>query len=167
MVRRGLRQPVSQKLPQRQGVRALPRDRSLRRQPFKESHKYHPRVRPGRNRRSPQRLREDLLLLDQPLDKRIEPVTPEKLVQPPVEEMPLTSRQLARGHPQGRLIATFPASHRHRASLQSLCRREPTRLSLHAERIRLFPRAANLAIQATRPPAPTASGLSPYSHHLP
>ena len=25
----------------------------------------------------------------------------------------------------------------------------------------------NPAIQATRPPAPTASGLSPYSHHLP
>lgn len=25
----------------------------------------------------------------------------------------------------------------------------------------------HLAIQATRPPAPTASGLSPYSHHLP
>jgi hypothetical protein len=41
----------------------------------------------------------------------------EKLVQPPVEEVALTSRQLARRHPQWRLTATFPASHRHRAFL--------------------------------------------------
>src|SRR5713101_442017 len=117
MIRRGLRQPVAEKLPQRQRVRALPRNRSLRRQPFKKPHEHHPHVCPRRNRRAAQRLREDLLLLDQLLHKRIEPVTPEKLVQPTVEEVTLTSHQLTRRHPQRRLVATFPASHRHRPFL--------------------------------------------------
>ena len=111
MLRRVLRQPVSQKLTQRNRVRTPPRYAALRADPFQIPHHQHPEIHPRRIARPPSLRRIELAA--RLLRELVETALFQQLVQRSVERVAPCANPAGR-HEQLALPSLAPLAYRHR-----------------------------------------------------
>ena len=112
MVRRRLVQREVQELPDAQRLGRAPRDGPLRVQALKIAEQQQPEIAPRRQTRPADTVGIELRALR--LDEGVEARVVEDAIQPRIERMPGTRRQIRRGDPHTRLSVTLPLlTHRH------------------------------------------------------
>ena len=112
MVRRRLVQREVQELPDAQRIGRAPRDCPLRVQALKIAEQQQPEIAPRRQTRPSDTVGIELRALR--LDEGVEARVVEDAIQPRIERMPGTRRQIRRGDPHTRLSVTLPPlTHRH------------------------------------------------------
>ena len=118
MVRRRLVQRKVQELPDAQRIGRAPRDGPLRVHAFKIAEQQQSEIAPRRQTRPPDAVGVELRALC--LDEGVEAGVVQDAIQPRVEWMPGTFRQIRRGDPHTCLSVTLPLlTHRHTWSIRT------------------------------------------------